>query len=129
MPYTRYSNTTTAAVEQLQSYLPEETYETLNETLLAYGLSANETISITDASYHTLSSSPTAKGTCILSLESTNVSAIFVCTKNSTTNNVSKISGVNYGSVYLTARWPGNSIEVAAINNSSAFDITCSIKT
>ena len=126
MPYTRiYTGITLSKVDD---FLPEETYATLNDALLDYGLSAAETISITDATYHTLSNSPTAKGTCILSLESTNISAIFLCTKNSATNNVSKFSSVGSGGVYFTARWTGNSIEIAAINNTNSFDITCSIK-
>ena len=127
MPFTRIY--TGVSLQSIDTFIPEEVYTTLNEALLAYGLSANETVSVTDSSYHTLSNSPTAKGTCILSLESTNMSAIFVCTKNSTSNNVSKISSVNDGLAYLTARWSGESIEIAAINNASSFDITVSIKT
>ena len=127
MPYTRIY--TGISLQSIDTFIPEETYETLNEALLAYGLSANETVSVTNGDYHTLCNSPTAKGTCILSLESTNLSAIFVCTKNSTLDNVSKISSVNNGAVYLKARWSDNQIEIAAINNTESFNITASIKT
>ena len=128
MPYARYTNAG-ISMQTVDDFLPEETYATLNDALLDYGLAASETVSITDDSWHTLSSSPTAKGTCILSLESTNVSAIFVMTKNSTTNNVSKISSVSNGSSYLSARWSGNEIEICAVNNSESFNITANIKT
>ena len=128
MPYTRTSTITTTTMSAIDDFVPQETFATLNEALIDYGLSASETVAITDASYHTLANSPTAKGTCILSLDSTLYSAIFVLTKNATTNNCSKISSVGSGSVYLTARWTNNQIEVAALNNTDSFSLTANIK-
>jgi hypothetical protein len=127
MPFTqRYSGISLTTID---TYLPEETYTTLNETLLAYGLSANETISITDATWHTLTNSPTAKGSCLVMAESTLYSGIFLLSKNATTNNASKLSSVSSGSVYVSCRWTNNAIEIACINNTASFDLTVSIKT
>ena len=125
MPYTRiYTGITLATVD---TFIPEETYETLSDALAGYGVSQSETISITDNSWHTLTYSPTAKGSAVVRLTSTNLSAVFVCTKNASSNSVSKISSVNNGAVYLSARWSGNSIEVSCVNNSDSFNLTVSI--
>ena len=126
MPYTRiYTGITLNTVD---TFIPEETYETLSDALNGYGVTIAETVSVTDDSWHTLTTSPTAKGSCVVELESTDVSALFVATKSSAGNNVSKVSSVANGSVYFDCRWTNNSLEIRAVNNSASFDITVNIK-
>ena len=85
-------------------------------------------VSVTNDSWHTLTTSPTAKGSCVVELESTDVSALFVATKSYAGNNVSKISSVASVSVYFECQWTASSIQIRAVNNSSSFDITVNIK-
>ena len=128
MPYTRNNSTIITTVNELDGFLPNETYETLSDALAEYAITLSETVSVTDGSWHTLSLAPTAKGACIIEPHSTNISAVFVCSKNSSSNNVSKVSSVSYGTVYLSCRWTNTNIEIAAINNTASFDITVNIR-
>ena len=93
MPITRVSNVLQSTVSALDTFIPEETYETLSEALATYGLTSNETIVLSDDSWTTISNSPTSCG--LLKLSSTNVSAIFTLSKNTSVDNVSKISSVS----------------------------------
>ena len=122
MPITRTSTTLQTQVDGLDTFIPEETYTTLSECLATYGLTSSETIVVTDDSWTAISNTPTSVG--VLRLSSTNVSAIFTLCKNSSTNNVNKISSVINGSVYFDARWTGANIEIRAVNNSSSISIT-----
>ena len=104
MPYTRNNPTIITTVNELDSFIPQEVYLTLSDALFEYAITLSETVSVTDGSWHTLTLAPTGKGSCIVEPHSTNISAVFVCSKNSSTNNVSKVSSVSNGSIYLDCR-------------------------
>ena len=122
MPITRTSNNLITTVANLDTFFPEETYETLSEALATYG---RETIVLTDASWVTISNSPTSCG--LLKLSSTDVSAIFTLCKNGLANNVSKISSVSNGSVYFSCQWSSTDVEICAVNNSSTISVSVGI--
>ena len=126
MPYTRTISGIT--LQAIDDFIPEETYATLSEALVGYGVVLSETVGVTDDSWHTLTQAPTGKGACLLRCDSTDASSVFVCTKNASSNNASRISSVMTGTVYINARWTGVNIEIAAINNSASFDITVIIR-
>ena len=88
MPYTRTNTTIISTVNELDTFIPNESYLTLSDALAEYAITLSETVSVTDGSWHTLSLAPTAKGACIIEPHSTNISAVFVCSKNSSSNNV-----------------------------------------
>ena len=125
MPYTRtVCGLTMTRLDTIEDFIPEETYATLSEALNGYGIILSETVSVTDDSWHSLSNAPTGKGACLLRCDCTDASTVFVCTKNGSTSNVSKISSVTSGSIYLDCRWSNTNIEIRAVTNSASFDIT-----
>ena len=122
MPFT--TTYTGITLQTVDDFIPEETYLTLSDALAEYGLSTSETVVLTDSDWKPTTMSPTS-GTCILSLSSLSCSAVFICTKNSTTNNLPKYSSVPNGSIYLNARWSDDHIEIRAVNNTASLNIVC----
>ena len=67
MPLTQTSTVLSTTVAALDDFIPEETYLTLNEALLVYGLTSNEEITLTNDSWYSISNSPTTCGLLKLS--------------------------------------------------------------